>query len=246
MTPSFQADLLDRHLIALLGDIEPAAMDLLRTHLQWVSVVGGQTLMSQGEPGDSMYLVVSGRLRAYQRQDDGRDRAIREMGRGQVIGELSLFTDEPRSASIVAIRDSVLVRLDKPAFDELLARSATSVGADDAPDHPPAAEPAGPWAGAAGDHGAAGHQRRRRPGRLCAAGLQSQLAGWAAWPWSTPPVSTGRCSAPALPTANGASSTPTARSACTWTRSKPNMSSCCWWPTPHPPAGPTAAAAAAT
>lgn len=123
MTLSFQADLLDRHLIALLGDIEPAAMDLLRTRLQWVSLAGGQTLMRQGEPGDSMYLVVSGRLRAYQRQDDGRERAIREMGRGQVIGELSLFTDAPRSASIVAIRDSVLVRLDKPAFDELLTRS---------------------------------------------------------------------------------------------------------------------------
>lgn len=124
MSSSFQADLLDRHLIALLGDVEPAALKLLREHLAWVSLAGGRTLMNQGDPGDAMYLVVSGRLRARQRQDDGTERVIRDMGRGQVIGELSLFTDEPRSATIVAVRDSVLVKLGKAAFNDLLAHSA--------------------------------------------------------------------------------------------------------------------------
>jgi NTE family protein len=124
MTPNFQQDLLDRHLTDLLGELDPAARELLHRHLQWVVVGGGQTLLTQGDPGDAMYLVISGRLRAYQRQDDGSERVLREMGRGQVIGELSLFTDEPRSATIVAVRDSVLVRLDKPAFDQLLAGSS--------------------------------------------------------------------------------------------------------------------------
>jgi NTE family protein len=87
-------------------------------------VVGGQTLMEQGQAGDSMYLSVSGRLRAYVRQDDGTQRVVREMSRAQVIGEMSLYTDEPRSATVVAIRDSVLVRLHEAHFDQLLARSA--------------------------------------------------------------------------------------------------------------------------
>ena len=55
--------------------------------------------MEQGEPGDSMYLSISGRLRAYVRDEDGAPRMVREMGRGQVIGEMSLYTDEPRSAT---------------------------------------------------------------------------------------------------------------------------------------------------
>ena len=42
----------------------------------------------------------------------------------QVIGEMSLYADEPRSATVVAIRDSVLVRLHKAHFNQLLARSA--------------------------------------------------------------------------------------------------------------------------
>jgi len=116
--------LLTQLLLAYFGELEPGALDLLRTHLRWVELAGGQTLMQQGEAGDSMYLTVSGRLRAYVQQDDGRQRMVREMGRGQVVGEMSLYTDEPRSATVVAIRDSVLVRLDKEAFDRLIAASS--------------------------------------------------------------------------------------------------------------------------
>jgi len=123
-TPAqYQDRLLDQHLGALLGGLEPEAMALLRRELQWVELAAGQTLMTQGEPGDCMYLSISGRLRAYVRDDDGLEHMVREMSRGQVIGEMALYTDEPRSATVVAIRDSVLVRLDKPAFNHLLAGS---------------------------------------------------------------------------------------------------------------------------
>lgn len=123
MHPSFQDDLLRRHLHALLGPLEPDAMVLLERSLEWLNLPGGQTLMTQGDPGDAMYLTISGRLRAYARGDDGRDQPLREMARGQIIGEMSLYTDQPRSATVVAIRDSVLVRLDKAAFHHLLASS---------------------------------------------------------------------------------------------------------------------------
>jgi NTE family protein len=49
---------------------------------------------------------------------------VREMARGQVVGELSLYTDAPRSATVVAVRDSVLVRLGKEAFHRLLAQDS--------------------------------------------------------------------------------------------------------------------------
>lgn len=127
MPQYFQDDLLAQHLRAYLGELEPAALDLLREKLQWVELPAGATLMNQGEPGDSMYISVSGRLRAYVRDTDsegGVERMVREMARGQVIGEMSLYMDSPRSASVVAIRDSVLVRLDKADFHQLLASSA--------------------------------------------------------------------------------------------------------------------------
>ncbi len=129
-TPAFlgrQQDLdalLQDSLHQLLGPLEPDALATLREQLHWVEVPGGEALMRQGEPGDALYISVSGRLRAYIDEGSGSPpRLVREMARGQVIGELSLFTDEPRSASVVAVRDSVLVRLDKPAFQRLLASS---------------------------------------------------------------------------------------------------------------------------
>jgi len=124
MTQHHQDELLAHHLQAFLGDVDDAAMDLLKRRLEWVELAAGETLMTQGDPGDSMYLSISGRLRAYVRGDDGVERMVREMARGQVIGEMSLFTDEPRSATVVAMRDSVLVRLAKADFAELLSSGA--------------------------------------------------------------------------------------------------------------------------
>ena len=120
----YKNELLTRHLTHFLGDLDPAAMALLCRHLEWVEVAAGQTLMTQGDPADAMYLSISGRLRAYVRDTDGVEHMVREMARGQIVGEMSLYTDEPRSATVVAIRDSVLVRLSKAVFSELLATSS--------------------------------------------------------------------------------------------------------------------------
>ena len=114
--------LLAQQLTALLGE-SPAAIGFLQQHLQWVELAGGQVLMEQGAPGDSAYLCVSGRLRVYVRSEDGAQRMVREMSRGEVLGEMSLYTGEPRSATVIALRNSVLVKLDKQHFDELLALS---------------------------------------------------------------------------------------------------------------------------
>jgi NTE family protein len=123
MQQHYRDELLARHLKALLGEVDPAAIDVLRRSLEWVEIGGGQTLMHQGEPGDSMYLTISGRLRAYVITGDGARHTLREMGRGQIIGEMSLYTGAPRSATVIAIRDSVLVRLPKSQWSTIIASS---------------------------------------------------------------------------------------------------------------------------
>jgi NTE family protein len=115
-----QEQLLLKLLQGCFGELDDATLALLRKELEWVNLAGGQTLMEQGAPGDAMYVSVSGRLRAYVRDEIGVQRMVREMSRGQVIGEMSLFTGEPRSATVVAIRESVLVRLSRAAFDQLV------------------------------------------------------------------------------------------------------------------------------
>jgi NTE family protein len=122
--PNYLQDLLAAHLKAFLGPIDPVTLDLLQRQLVWHELPGGRALMTQGEPGDAMYVLVSGRLRVIIADDNGHERTVREVTRGQVVGEMSLFTDDPRSATLVAVRDSVLARLGKVEFDHLLATSS--------------------------------------------------------------------------------------------------------------------------
>ncbi len=114
--------LLRRHLEALLGPAEGPLVDALLARLRIVEVVGGQTLIHEGDAGDAMYLVVSGRLRAYAAGADGTPRRVGDAARGALVGERSLVAGTPRSATVVALRDSVLARLDRADFDALVGR----------------------------------------------------------------------------------------------------------------------------
>ena len=119
-------DYLVAQLRALFDEPEDAEITRWRERLRNVELAAGELLMTEGEAGDSMYLLLSGRLRVFL-PAPGPSRAGRvavgEMNRGQFIGEMSMYTDQPRTATLVAIRDSVLVRLDKADFPVLLASS---------------------------------------------------------------------------------------------------------------------------
>jgi NTE family protein len=99
------------------------AGDLLGDAVGRELVVGGTQLFQQGEPGDALFIVEHGRLRAVQEDGAGRRRVLGDMGRGDIVGELSLLTGEPRRATVEAVRDTWLWRLPKEAFDRLVERS---------------------------------------------------------------------------------------------------------------------------
>jgi predicted acylesterase/phospholipase RssA/CRP-like cAMP-binding protein len=95
----------------------------LETHISRVRVRGGETLFEQGDAADCMYVVVYGRLRITIRGPDGEERIIRELGRGQPVGELAILTGEARSATVRVIRDTELLQLSLEGFQQLIATS---------------------------------------------------------------------------------------------------------------------------
>jgi HEAT repeat protein len=84
--------------------------------LEEMAVRAGDVVFEKGAAGDSMYVIVSGRVRVY----DG-ERTIGELGPRDIFGELALLDPEPRLASISAVDDTTLLRLDREAFAELMA-----------------------------------------------------------------------------------------------------------------------------
>lgn len=76
----------------------------------------GAPVLRKGELGTSMYIVAQGRLNAH----DGA-RTLNELPERSVFGEMAMLDPEPRSASVTALDDSLLLRLDTGPFYELMA-----------------------------------------------------------------------------------------------------------------------------
>lgn len=100
--------------------LSPSTLDQLRTELELTRVPGGEILFRTGAAGDAMYVVLSGRLRVTIERRDGAEETIRELSRGETVGELALLTGQPRSATVQAIRDTELAMLSRAAFERAI------------------------------------------------------------------------------------------------------------------------------
>ena len=124
MTPhpspaDFHQRLLEETLAEVFGALEPGLVASLLPRLTTLELPGGAVLMREGEPSDALYLVLSGRLLAT-RHEAGAENALGEIGRGEPIGEMGVITGAPRTATVRALRDSVLVRLEGADFIDIL------------------------------------------------------------------------------------------------------------------------------
>src|SRR5579864_4111913 len=113
--------------LGLFGGLDPAAIKQIAEVAEWLSLPGGATLFTAGEPSDAMYVVLSGCLGVF--SPDNRDRR-RFMGRvlaGDTVGEMGLISGRPRSAHVVALRDSELARIPGDSFNHIFGRHPTAM-----------------------------------------------------------------------------------------------------------------------
>jgi NTE family protein len=88
--------------------------------IEWFSLPGGTTLFEAGEPADAVYFVITGCLGAYVRGADTKLQFVGRIAVGESVGEMALISGNPRSATVIALRDSEIGRWSKPAFEELM------------------------------------------------------------------------------------------------------------------------------
>jgi len=109
-----------QNIIAHLFGIEDASFrDALLNNASIIELDGGDTLFKKGEESDHMYILISGRHHAAV-DEEGDQKIVGEIGIGETVGEMALITGEPRSAEVFAIRDSILLDIDKTSFEELV------------------------------------------------------------------------------------------------------------------------------
>ncbi len=110
------------YLARRFGAIEPSVIDDVEREATWVALAAGDVLFHQGDPGDALYILLSGRLRVVHDEGTPGERVLADVGRGETVGEIALVTHAERSATVYAVRDSHLARLSHAAFTRLTGR----------------------------------------------------------------------------------------------------------------------------
>ena len=115
-TSTNQPERLTRHaLIQKLTNLSTAEDG----HVQLIELKQNDILFNQDDPGDSLYVLIAGMLGVRQRHADGSEAEIDKLASGAIVGELALLSGQKRTATVYAINDCGLLRLTKPAFDQL-------------------------------------------------------------------------------------------------------------------------------
>jgi CRP/FNR family cyclic AMP-dependent transcriptional regulator len=95
----------------LFRELGEEAADALVASMREVQLPRGDVLFEEGEAGDAVYVVIEGKVKLGRSAPDGRESLLAILGPGQMFGELSLFDPGPRSATVSAVTDTVLLTL---------------------------------------------------------------------------------------------------------------------------------------
>jgi len=107
--PALFPDFSDEELVAVMGG------------LRLVEFEAGDLVVSEGEPGDSLFLVTTGTVKAWMRNREGRYVLVRRLGEGDFFGEISVLTGSPRTATVVAASPCEMLELDRTTLDGITA-----------------------------------------------------------------------------------------------------------------------------
>ncbi len=105
--------------VSLFADLPPADLERVASIADERSYADGEVMATQGELGQELHIVIEGTLRVTQERD-GSERQLALRTDGDVVGEMSLITQTPRIASLVAIGDVRTIRIGHREFESML------------------------------------------------------------------------------------------------------------------------------
>jgi NTE family protein len=106
----------------IVESLDGVALADLEASFDWFGVSGGTMLFRQADSAQDAFILVAGRLGVFLDSGAGM-RLIAQIEPGELVGEMALMSAEPRSATVVALRDSEVVRFPREAADRLTASS---------------------------------------------------------------------------------------------------------------------------
>ena len=83
----------------------------------------GQPLFLEGDEGHVAFLIEDGAVMVYKKQQDGGEKSIAVLRRGDILGEMSLIDDEPRAAAAKALETTTVALIPRDMFQQRLTKS---------------------------------------------------------------------------------------------------------------------------
>lgn len=120
VSPAYQ-NMVRETLDRLCGVLDDATATRLLARARMVRIRAGDLLYRQGEPGDCLHVVLTGRLEVWVADPEGRQRIVAYPQPGDVVGEIALFSGTGRAATIGAVRDTTLAAIARADIDDLVA-----------------------------------------------------------------------------------------------------------------------------
>lgn len=107
--------------LSLFADLPPETLDELTARAEVLALAGGTSLFDQDTASDALLVLRWGRLAAWRKEEDGQTRLLGQISPGECVGEVGLILNQPRSATVFALRDSELVSWSRSEFEQLIA-----------------------------------------------------------------------------------------------------------------------------
>jgi CRP-like cAMP-binding protein len=100
----------------IFSDLEPEALDQLCRYAKQTTLKRGATIFSKGDPGNSLFAVISGTVKISISSPDGRNAILNLIGAGELFGEMSVLDGQPRSADAIANTSCEIFVIDRREF----------------------------------------------------------------------------------------------------------------------------------
>lgn len=98
------------------------ALEFLTKRARFASVKAQEVVVREGEPGDRMFVILNGGVRACRNFGEAGEKELARLGAGECFGEMCILDTQPRSATIQATVDSTLFSLNATVLYELYAQ----------------------------------------------------------------------------------------------------------------------------
>jgi len=120
LSPVVLAAIASNHLLSVLSPDQQAE---LLSGSRPVRFGPGEIIVREGDTGQSLFLLLRGKVAVLKRCEDGSEAQVSELGSGEIFGEMTLLLDAPRSATVKAVAECELLQVNRSCFGELLQRN---------------------------------------------------------------------------------------------------------------------------